>query len=177
MIETPAVSALALSQRRAPQRELGPSRTALLLHLGSPASCFSAACTLICLAIVLCNPGRLMGQGPTGAAVQGVIVGADSVPVADATVLVTNTSTGERWQTLTGGNGRFFLEHLSVGGPYRLDVRAIGFTPADRSGILLSLGQRVTVDVALVPTVFQLEEVTVNAVADPRITQVAPGQR
>jgi hypothetical protein len=37
---------------------------------------------------------------------------------------------GERWQALTQSNGRFFLEHVSVGGPYRIDVRAVGFEPA-----------------------------------------------
>lgn len=154
MFQTPTLPFPALRERRPPHRAVRRQR---------------AGCLLACLATVLCAPGRLVGQGPTGAALQGAIVGVDSTPVTDATVLVTNTSTGERWQTLTRGDGRFFLEHLSVGGPYRLDVRAIGFTPADRSGVLLSLGQRVTVDVALVPTVFQLEEVSVNAVTDPRI--------
>jgi outer membrane receptor protein involved in Fe transport len=149
---------------------------ALRERLPRPAPSFMpAVCALVGLAIVLSAPGRLMGQGPTGAAVQGAIVGTDSVAVTEATVLVTNTSTGERWQTVTGGNGRFFLEHLSVGGPYRLDVRAIGFTPAERSGVFLSLGQRATFDVALVPTVFQLEEVSVNAVADARINSGRTG--
>ncbi len=68
--------------------------------------------------LTLCGAERLGAQGVTGAAVQGTVAGADSVPVAEATVLITNTSTGERWQAVTQGNGRFFLEHLSVGGPY-----------------------------------------------------------
>jgi carboxypeptidase family protein/TonB-dependent receptor-like protein len=110
-----------------------------------------------------------MAQGATGAAVQGTVTRADSTPVADATVLVTNTATGERWQTLTRGRGRFFLEHLSVGGPYRVDVRAIGFEPAERTGILVSLGQRATIDFGLAPSAFEIAELVVQATPDPGI--------
>jgi hypothetical protein len=118
---------------------------------------------------VLCGPSRLAAQGPTGAAVQGTVTGPESTPIADATVRITNTATGERWQTITRGDGRFFLEHLSIGGPYRFDVRAIGFAPADRTGVFLSLGQRATADFRLASSAFQLEEMTVLAEADPRI--------
>jgi len=121
------------------------------------------------LAIVLCSAAQIMAQGATGAAVQGMVAGAAGTPVEDATVLITNTATGERWRTLTHADGRFFLEHLSIGGPYRLDVHAIGFEPASLTGIFLSLGQRVTSDFGLAPTAFQLEEVTVRAEADSRI--------
>src|SRR5215212_152311 len=95
-------------------------------------------------AVLLCSPARLMAQGATGAAVQGTISGTAGTPVADATVLITNGATGERWQTLTHTDGRFFLDHLSIGGPYRLAVRAIGFEPAEQADVFLSLGQRVT---------------------------------
>jgi hypothetical protein len=113
--------------------------------------------------------GRVAGQGITGAAVQGTVTRSDSVPVGDAAVIITNSATGERWQIVTQGNGRFFLDHLSIGGPYRLKVRAIGFTPAERTGVFLSLGERVTSDFDLAPTAFQLGDVTVRASPDPRM--------
>ena len=118
---------------------------------------------VLCLAAVLCTAAELTAQGATGAAVQGTVAGASGTPVADATVLITNIATGERWQTLTRANGRFFLGHLSIGGPYRFEVRAIGFAPAERAGVFLSLGQRMSADFGLVPVAFQLEEVTVHA--------------
>ena len=97
--------------------------------------------TLIWLGIGISPAGGLAAQGVTGAAVQGTIVGADSMPVREATVLATNTSNGERWQAVTQANGRYFLRHVSVGGPYRIDVHAIGFEPPQMTGFLLSLGQ------------------------------------
>ena len=127
------------------------------------------SCALLCLAIVLGSASQVVAQGATGAAVQGTVAGASGAPVEDATVLITNTATGERWRTLTHADGRYFLQHLSIGGPYRFDVRAIGFAPAERTGVLLSLGQRVTSDFGLLPAAFQLEEVTVHAEIDPHI--------
>jgi hypothetical protein len=53
---------------------------------------------------------------------------------------------------------RFVLDHLSVGGPYRVDVRAIGFSQLRRTGIVVALGQRVTLDVALPPAAARLPE-------------------
>ncbi len=138
-----------------------------------PMRFFSGRALVVC-AIVLCIAGRLTAQGATGAAVQGTVA-ASGAPIEDATILITNTATGERWQTLTHGDGRFFLDHLSIGGPYRLDVRAIGFAPAEHTGVFLSLGQRVTSDFGLAPAAFQLEEVTVRAEADPRINAARTG--
>jgi hypothetical protein len=114
-------------------------------------------------------PGALAAQGITGAAVQGTVVAAGGVPVGEATVLVTNTATGERWQTLTGSTGRYFLEHLAAGGLYRVAIRAVGFAPVERTGISTALGQRVTADFVLTSSAYELEEVTVHAPSDSRL--------
>ena len=124
---------------------------------------------LVSLWLALAGGARLAAQGVTGAAVRGTVFGADSTPIADATVLVTNLATGERWRTVTRGDGRFVLDHLSVGGPYSINVRAIGYSPARRADILVALGQRLTFDVALAPAAVQLPEVSVRGLADPRI--------
>ena len=68
----------------------------------------------------------LSAQGATGAAVEGRVFARDSTPIEQAMVRVLNTSNGERWQTTTTGRGRYFVEYLSVGGPYRIEVRAVG---------------------------------------------------
>jgi Carboxypeptidase regulatory-like domain len=78
---------------------------------------------------VISGAAPLAAQGVTGAALEGRIVGVDSTPLEQAIVLATNTSNGERWQTTTSSRGRYFLEHLSVGGPYRIEGRAVGFEP------------------------------------------------
>jgi hypothetical protein len=56
-------------------------------------------------------------QGVTGAAIHGRVFAFDSTPVAEATLLVTNTSNGERWRTTTTSGGDYQVDHLSLGGP------------------------------------------------------------
>jgi hypothetical protein len=87
-------------------------------------------------------PPGLAAQGVTTASIFGVVAGADSAGISEAIVTVTNTANGARWQTVSRGRGRYSFEYLSVGGPYTVQVKAIGFKPASRTGINLSLGDR-----------------------------------
>ncbi|MEO6058167.1 MAG: carboxypeptidase-like regulatory domain-containing protein, partial [Gemmatimonadales bacterium] len=123
--------------------------------------------TAIWLGLVLFGVGRLHAQGVTGAAMQGIVTGADSAVVQDASVLITNTATGERWRMATNASGRFFIEHLSVGGLYRIEVHAIGFAPVSQDGIFLSLGERHTTGFSLRHVAVELAELTVQATVDP----------
>jgi carboxypeptidase family protein len=112
----------------------------------------------------------LAAQGVTTAALFGAVAGSDSAGLEDAVVTVTNTATGERWQTPTGARGRYVFEYLSVGGPYVVEARAIGFAPARVPEILLSLGERRRSDFTLLPAVVKLQEIAVVAVTDPLVT-------
>ena len=110
-----------------------------------------------------------IGQGVTTGALYGVVRGPDSSGISEAVVTVTNLAGGERWRTTTRADGRFAFEYLSVGGPYLVEARAIGFRPARETAITLSLGQRRRIDFPLTPAVTQLEELTVQA-PDARLT-------
>src|SRR5262245_8063011 len=107
-----------------------------------------------------------MAQGSRGAAVGGRVFGRDSVPIEQATVRILNRSNGERWETATNARGIYVIEYLSIGGPYRIEVRAVGYRPLARDSIFLALGQRLTLDLRLVPAALELEEVTVVAERD-----------
>jgi outer membrane receptor protein involved in Fe transport len=125
---------------------------------------------LTALALHCClRLAAVSAQGVTGAAIQGRVLGPDHSGLEDVTVLITQKANGERWQTTTRGNGRYGVEQLSVGGPYLVQVHALGFAPAERAGILLSLGQRLTIDFTLSPAAYHLPEVAVVAGVDPLI--------
>ncbi len=121
---------------------------------------------LVLLAFVA---GRLEAQGVTSAAIQGVVTQAGGAPIEGAVIEVLNTSTGARLQAVTRANGRYFLENVPPGGPYRIAARAIGFQGTAEDGIRLTLGQRFTRDFALERQVVELEEVSVAAGANPLI--------
>lgn len=118
--------------------------------------------------LVLAFSSRLLAaQGVTTATIQGTVRREDDVPVPGATVRVTNTLNGRRWELVTPSSGGFLLENVPVGGPYGIEVRALGFAPEARTGIVLTLGQRVITDFTLRPAPIGLSAMTVTASADP----------
>lgn len=122
------------------------------------------AVSSLALAILPCI---LAAQGVTTAAIQGTVLSEDSSPIAGARVRVTNSWDGRRWEVLTGSTGGYLLEDVAVGGPYRIDVDAVGFAPEARIGIELALGARLVADYTLRPAVVELAPVAVDATVDP----------
>jgi hypothetical protein len=129
---------------------------------------------LLTASVVTLLAGRLPAQGVTTAALSGTIT-ADSTVVEGAVVTVTNTATGERWQTATRARGGYVFEYLSVGGPYVIEARAIGFAPQRGPEVLLSLGERRRVDLSLRAAVLELAEIEVVAEVDPLVNSARTG--
>ena len=124
------------------------------------------------------SAGALAGQSVTGAAIQGRVTGPGGAPVPGATVEATDPANGARWQAMTGARGRYFLDHLPVGGPYVVRVHAIGFAAASREGITLRLGERLDADFELRPVAVELPPLTVTAAPDlyPDVANAGPAQ-
>ncbi len=99
--------------------------------------------------LAFASVSQLAAQGITTAAVRGVVADDAGQPVEAATVTLTNTSTGQRFIGRSRSGGAYSLENVAVGGPYTLEVRAIGFSPLSRDGIRLSLGQALTIDLTV----------------------------
>ena len=131
--------------------------------------------TLIVLGLGILAGGHVVAQGVTRGAVQGTVVDADGIAIVAAVVEVTNASTGEHWRAVTQSKGRYFLENLSVGGPYRLMARTVGFHPAQVDGVFLSLGERFTANFVLAPAAVELPAITVRSAADPWINGARTG--
>lgn len=74
-----------------------------------------AAGALALLAAVTTAP--LSAQGITSASVRGQIIDETGQPVAGATVVLQNTSTGQRFQGVSRADGRYNIENVAVGGP------------------------------------------------------------
>jgi outer membrane receptor for ferrienterochelin and colicin len=127
------------------------------------------------VALLAGGTGILAGQGVTSAAVQGRVTSETRGNVQSAIVVVTNTSTGAKQQTTTNAAGRYNLENATPGGPYTIEVRAIGFQPASKTGIMLTLGQRYVQDFQLAQQVVTLEELTVVAATNPLINSGRTG--
>lgn len=91
---------------------------------------------------------------------RGRVLDPSSAAVANARVELTETSTNIHQATTTSTTGDYVFTHLNSGS-YSIDVTAAGFRQLNRTGITVSVGQTVGVDLVL--TIGGQETVTVNA--------------
>src|SRR3989441_3251071 len=117
----------------------------------------------------------LTGQGVTSAAIAGRLTDDAGAAVTSALVTLTNASTGQRYSTRSSEDGRYFFENVQVGGPYTLDVRALGFESGQVAGIYLRLGQRLGQDLGLKRVAIEVAGGTVEAEANPLVSRARTG--
>jgi hypothetical protein len=120
---------------------------------------------LICSALVW-PIGHAAAQGVTTASITGIVRDSQGAVVPGATVTAVHTPSGTSYETVTQGDGRFFIPGMRVGGPYKVTVALSGFTPESKDNITLSLGVTQDVDFAL-KVAAVAETVEVVGVADP----------
>ena len=121
-------------------------------------------------------PSKLVAQG-TDASIQGRVTDAAGAPLSDATVLAELTSTGFRTSTRSNAAGAYRFAQLPLGGPWRLIVRRVGYAPATRLGVELTLGVRLTLDVVLAARAVAIEPVIVRAAGDSARSRVSGSTR
>ena len=100
-------------------------------------------------------------QGVADAAIEGTTRRSDSAAVA-AQIVILNRATGARLELRSDALGRFEAEHLTPGGPYRVEAHAAGLSAA-RDGVMLALGQRLSLALVLSADTARLAEVVVKA--------------
>jgi len=113
-------------------------------------------------------------QGISSAGINGTVRSERGEPIAGAQVLVRNIATGY-WQETTTRGGIFYARGLEVGGPYQITIRALGYAPTARDGVILRLGDLERLEFVLAPAAQALERVTVaGETAGLRSAQTGP---
>src|SRR5262245_518545 len=129
---------------------------------------------VLALALLFPPPRSLAAQGVTTAAVAGHIGDETGSGVPQAELTLISGSTGERHAVRSRQDGGYNFENVSVGGPYTLSVRAIGFEPKASDSFYLTLGQRLVLDLSLKRTAIEVAGVSVevdnNALRSPART-------
>jgi outer membrane receptor for ferrienterochelin and colicin len=96
-----------------------------------------------------------------GATLEGIVSDATGAVIPNAQVALHNPLTNQSRRVSTDGQGFFRAEQLAVG-TYEVGVEQTGFAPYRHTGIVLSLGQTVHLDIVLAPASAS-EKVTVSA--------------
>lgn len=83
-----------------------------------------------------------------------------------ATVKATHQPTGTVYGSSSGVDGRFNIPNMRVGGPYLIEVSYVGYKSESFSNVMLKLGEPYVLNVVLIASGRELQEVVVTA-ADP----------
>ena len=122
-----------------------------------------AALRILALLTVAATGAR--AQSPVSG-IAGTVRDSLGAPLNLVVVEAHDPATGYAARTATDRAGRYILLGLPLGGPYALRARRVGFVPAERGGVVLTIGARPSVDFVLRAAVPQLSAVAVRAVTD-----------
>jgi carboxypeptidase family protein/TonB-dependent receptor-like protein len=145
-------------------RDLGEWTTPLD-HIGAAMQPFQRLIlgAIAAVAIVASLPAPGAAQGVTTGAVRGSVQDSAGHPIVGATLVLVDRQTGLRNTVTSRSNGQYNLENVTPGGPFTLSVRAIGYGPVTQDGIMVALGQVVTLNLKMAAVAVTLEALTVTA--------------
>ncbi|MEI7828337.1 MAG: TonB-dependent receptor [Prolixibacteraceae bacterium] len=96
----------------------------------------------------------------TSSGISGRITGGnESLP--GAAVVAVHVPSGTQYGTVTNADGRFSLQGMRTGGPYKVDVSFVGYAKASFTDITLSLGESFVLNTSLKESNATVGEVTV----------------
>ncbi len=134
----------------------------------------AAAALLWALLALLGFTAPAFAQGVTTSALAGRVTNEQGEPIAGATVTATNTRTGAEYRAVTRADGRYLLQGLQPGGPYRVQASRVGLATQSRPSVQLALSQTETVDFTLAAQAVMLEAIAVTAEDEGAV--ISPGR-
>jgi Carboxypeptidase regulatory-like domain/TonB dependent receptor len=119
------------------------------------------------LTLVFVLAGSALGQQAAKATLTGTVTDSAGAAIAGADVTVTHTATGIRRETISNDEGLYVLTDLAPGA-YEVRVDAKGFSArVTKTPLTLQVGQAVTLNVSLEPTLD--EAISVLVITDQRL--------
>lgn len=104
-----------------------------------------------------------MNAQVTTSAMAGVVVDENNETMVGATVSAVHTPSGTKYNAVSNIDGRFTIQGMRTGGPYRVEVSYVGYQPSVYNDVFLQLGNTYQLNVAMVTDARALSEVVVTA--------------
>ncbi|MBW6479271.1 MAG: carboxypeptidase-like regulatory domain-containing protein, partial [Bacteroidales bacterium] len=115
---------------------------------------------VIAVFAMLIGPNAAFAQVTTSA-MNGRVLDSSNDPLPGATVMAVHEPSGTRYGTTTNIEGRFNLQGMRTGGPYRVEVSYIGYSTESFSDINLLLGETFNLEIILTEGAVELGEVVI----------------
>ncbi|MDE5711216.1 MAG: carboxypeptidase-like regulatory domain-containing protein, partial [Bacteroides sp.] len=99
----------------------------------------------------------------TTASMAGKVTEAGNEPIIGATIQAIHEPSGSRYGTVTNVDGRYYIQGMRTGGPYRIEISYIGFQTVLYKDITLQLGEVYNLNTEMKESSELLNEVVVTA--------------
>lgn len=97
----------------------------------------------------------------TTSGLNGRVVGKDNISLPGATVTAIHVPSGTKYATITNKDGRFLIQGMRNGGPYKIEMSFIGFSKSTYNDITLNLGELFSINTELKESNQMLNEVVI----------------
>ncbi|MEP7196920.1 MAG: carboxypeptidase regulatory-like domain-containing protein [Saprospiraceae bacterium] len=104
----------------------------------------------------------LFGQGITTAQFAGTVKDSKGDAVIGAVVRAEHIPSGTIYGTITNESGRYFIQGLRVGGPYKITSSFLGMNDAIKDGLYTALGNATVVNVEMKEEEIALDEIIIS---------------
>lgn len=131
---------------------------------------------LAVVAFLAMSASGAWAQGVTTGSITGIVTGQDGRPLSGAQVTVIDTRTGGQTGGLTNDAGRYRIPFLQPGGPYLVRIRIIGYRPAEKQDVRVSLSAAEVVSFELEQTAVEVDPLTVSIESSPVFSSSRTGQ-
>ena len=101
----------------------------------------------------------------TTSGISGKVTAGNNESLPGVTIIATHVPSGTTSGVITNADGRYTLQSLRTGGPYRVEMSYIGYQKAIFNDVYLKLGESYVLDANLKESTEQIGEVVVSATA------------
>lgn len=130
--------------------------------------------SLVLLALILLALPSIFAQVTT-ASIAGEVVDENGTPLAGVTIVATHTPSGTSYGTYSRNDGRYTIPNMRVGGPYTISMNYTGYDSKNTDGIMLTVGQKLPLDLRMKSSSATLDEVVISAASDPVLNSERTG--
>lgn len=111
----------------------------------------------------------VFAQGVTTSTMSGTVKGPDGSAIPGANVVATHEPSGTTYGTVSLADGRFTIQNMRTGGPYKVKISFVGYSEQTYGDIYLRLGEVYTISPVLKEEATTLGEIVVSAGAEDKL--------